>query len=169
MHGDQNYHHLVVEMAPGKQGDITKFFSPKAKENISSNKSPNSIEAKKPSMKAKRKDTDKDTKSLKKRIKLHDNETIDTASSSSEEDNSLSISGGQQKDRKSANRTSSQIEIHIRKLTGALHSTIGPSWFAALENEFSKPYFVQLNDFLVKERDSRISIFPPAEQVRSAT
>lgn len=34
------------------------------------------------------------------------------------------------------------------KITPALHGNIGPSWFQALENEFSKPYFVKVELYI---------------------
>ncbi len=45
---------------------------------------------------------------------------------------------------------------------------MGVSWFKALEKEFEKPYFKQLNDFIVTER-AEYTIFPPAEDVWSWT
>ena len=62
------------------------------------------------------------------------------------------------------NRRCAKIKLRSKELDGALHPTIGPSWFEALQAEFDKPYFAQLNQFLQSERASQI-IYPPADQV----
>ena len=123
-----------------KQSDITKFFSPKPKENrlnisniSNSPKSPKSPQKRKLSEVA------------------------------NEEEKS--VLSPDQKKRMMANKALAKIKVTSRKLPFALHENIGPSWFAALEAEFAKPYFKGLNDFLEKERNSTVKIFPPSDQV----
>jgi uracil-DNA glycosylase len=44
---------------------------------------------------------------------------------------------------------------------------IEPSWHNALENEFSKPYFSELKDFLVKEKEQHV-IYPHGTRIFAA-
>lgn len=74
-----------------------------------------------------------------------------------------------QKERMATNKLLAQIKVTARKFPGGLHSNIGPSWFKALEEEFKKPYFQKLSDFVAKERNSNTKIFPPEDQVWSWT
>uniref|UniRef100_A0A0B7BAH3 Uracil-DNA glycosylase n=2 Tax=Arion vulgaris TaxID=1028688 RepID=A0A0B7BAH3_9EUPU len=48
--------------------------------------------------------------------------------------------------------------------TNGLVVNIGPSWFTALEQEFSKEYFSQLSQFIAAERKNS-TVYPPADQV----
>ncbi|XP_075210900.1 uncharacterized protein LOC142318221 [Lycorma delicatula] len=50
--------------------------------------------------------------------------------------------------------------VSLSKIFTILDPSMGLSWFAALENEFSKLYFKKLNDFLVAQKITKI-IFPP--------
>ncbi|KAK6635746.1 hypothetical protein RUM44_001000 [Polyplax serrata] len=45
-----------------------------------------------------------------------------------------------------------------------LDTKIGTSWFFALENEFSKPYFKKLSEFVESER-SKFTVYPTPENV----
>ena len=45
---------------------------------------------------------------------------------------------------------------------------IEPSWKAKLESEFSKPYFVELRNFIRKEKEAGKKIFPPANRIFAA-
>ena len=127
---------------PGKQKDITQFFSPKTK-------SRDSVEEKK---------DDQFTPPKKRKVELEEQEnTTDSL-------NSGSTLSPDQKARMSTNKVLAQIKVTSKKLPGALHSNIGPSWFEALAPEFNKPYFQKLNDFLIKERQTSTKIFPPENE-----
>ncbi|XP_075232634.1 uracil-DNA glycosylase-like isoform X2 [Lycorma delicatula] len=52
----------------------------------------------------------------------------------------------------------------ISKTLPVLDVNIGLTWFAALEKEFSKPYFKKLSDFVTAERNSK-TIYPPQDLV----
>ena len=129
---------------PGKQKDITQFFSPKTK-------SRDSVEEKK---------DDQFTPPKKRKVELEEQEnTTDSLNSGS-----TSTLSPDQKARMSTNKVLAQIKVTSKKLPGALHSNIGPSWFEALAPEFNKPYFQKLNDFLIKERQTSTKIFPPENE-----
>ena len=129
---------------PGKQKDIKQFFSPKTK-------SPkNSVEEK---------NDDQFTPPKKRKVELEEQEnTTDSLNSGS------STLSPDQKARMSMNKVLAQIKVTSKRLPGALHSNIGPSWFEALAPEFNKPYFQKLNDFLIKERQTSTKIFPPENE-----
>ncbi|ESO01588.1 hypothetical protein HELRODRAFT_157191 [Helobdella robusta] len=52
--------------------------------------------------------------------------------------------------------------------TFGLVNNIGPSWFYALEAEFTKPYFEKLSKFVRDER-AKYTVYPPVSQVFSWT
>lgn len=52
----------------------------------------------------------------------------------------------------------------LSKNFSILDCEMGPTWFFALENEFSKPYFKQLNQFVYAER-SKFKVYPTADNV----
>ena len=129
---------------PGKQKDIKQFFSPKTK-------SRDSVEEKK---------DDQFTPPKKRKVELEEQEnTTDSLNSGS-----TSTLSPDQKARMSTNKVLAQIKVTSKKLPGALHSNIGPSWFEALAPEFNKPYFQKLNNFLIKERQTSTKIFPPENE-----
>jgi len=66
-----------------------------------------------------------------------------------------------------ANQMQARIKLQSKR-TPALHYSVGETWFRALENEFKKPYFEKLSEFLSAER-SKSTIYPPEEQVWSWT
>ena len=127
------------------QSDITKFFSPKPKENQQNTSnvsmSPKSLVSGK-----------------RKASEVEDEEEESSSSCKS-------ILSPDQKKRMLANKLVAKIKVNTRKFPFALHDNIGQSWFAALESEFGKPYFKGLNDFLEKERSSSVKIFPPHDKV----
>ena len=43
-----------------------------------------------------------------------------------------------------------------------------PSWLEVLKDEFSKPYFKELKDFLINEKQSGQIIYPPGSQIFAA-
>ncbi len=43
-----------------------------------------------------------------------------------------------------------------------------PSWLEVIKDEFSKPYFKELKDFLINEKQSGQIIFPPGSQIFAA-
>ncbi|KAF9918998.1 hypothetical protein BX616_003248 [Lobosporangium transversale] len=45
--------------------------------------------------------------------------------------------------------------------------TIDPTWLRALQSEFTKPYFIELKKFLMKEEISGQKIFPPRADIYS--
>ena len=65
------------------------------------------------------------------------------------------------------NKIVAKIKLKSKQLP-ALHANIGQSWFVALSDEFDKPYFAKLSQFLASERKSQ-SIFPPVDDVWSWT
>lgn len=50
----------------------------------------------------------------------------------------------------------------------ALHENIGLSWFRALQEEFDKPYFKKLSEFVQSQRDKN-TVFPPDHKVYTWT
>ncbi|RSH87763.1 uracil DNA glycosylase [Apiotrichum porosum] len=44
--------------------------------------------------------------------------------------------------------------------------TLGEDWLLALQDELTKPYFLSLKEFLIKEQSSK-KVFPPAEDIYS--
>lgn len=60
-----------------------------------------------------------------------------------------------------------KIRLQSKK-TPALSANIGPSWFKALESEFTKEYFQKLSNFLQQER-KKYTVYPPEDQVYSWT
>ena len=65
--------------------------------------------------------------------------------------------------------SSPSVDVNARierqvKLTPALSSNIGPSWFTALEPEFRKHSFRGLSTYLQEERRTR-TVFPPPQDV----
>ena len=57
--------------------------------------------------------------------------------------NSIVILSPDVKDKVTANRLTAKMKL-INKQTRGLVRDLGPSWFAALESEFTKPYFQQV-------------------------
>lgn len=137
-------------MPGAKQSDITKFFSPKSKDTKDSNQSKDS------------KETSPRSKPLKRKIDDEDLEKDQI------ETNSCPLSPDQKK-RMLTNKSLALIKVKSRNLPFALHENIGLSWFNALKDEFDKPYFLKLNNFLETERNSSVKIFPPHDQVWSWT
>ena len=140
---------------PGKQKDITQFFSPKTKETKSQISTPKNN----PAVEEEKNDDQFTPK--KRKIELEEEEQENPTDSPKSGNIILSPD---QKARMSTNKVLAQIKVTSRKLPGALHSNIGPSWFEALAPEFDKPYFQKLNDFLVKERQTSTKIFPPENE-----
>lgn len=54
------------------------------------------------------------------------------------------------------------------RVTPALSANMGPSWFKALQSEFTKEYFKKLSAFLAEERRKH-TIYPPEDQVYTWT
>jgi len=73
----------------------------------------------------------------------------------------------EQKERMGKNKLKAQL-IRMSKEIATVHPNIGPSWFEALQDEFGKPYFQKLNDFLVLERQ-KYTVFPSPGEVWSWT
>ncbi|XP_046358519.1 uracil-DNA glycosylase-like [Haliotis rufescens] len=65
------------------------------------------------------------------------------------------------------NRITALAKIHAKKTSG-LVVNVGKTWLKALEPEFSKTYFLELSEFVQKER-SKSTIYPPVDQVFSWT
>lgn len=66
-----------------------------------------------------------------------------------------------------ASTSTSQIEIPLKVVLSTLEKdTMHPSWYNALEAEFSKPYFTKLKEFLATEKASH-TVFPALENVYS--
>lgn len=55
---------------------------------------------------------------------------------------------------------------YLRTLLAMEIDTIETSWFVHLKNEFKKPYFVKLKQFVTKEQQEH-TVFPPAQDVYS--
>lgn len=64
-------------------------------------------------------------------------------------------------------RLAAKIKLQAKK-TPVLSANIGLSWYKALEPEFSKEYFLKLNDFVVSERQ-KSTVYPPEDQVYTWT
>lgn len=75
----------------------------------------------------------------------------------------------EQRHRMTESKTKCEIIQLAKKLPGALDRGIGVTWFQALKPEFEKPFFKDLNEFLVKERATNVPIFPPGPEVWSWT
>ncbi|XP_046383260.1 uracil-DNA glycosylase 2-like isoform X2 [Ischnura elegans] len=69
----------------------------------------------------------------------------------------------EQKKRMAASQMQARMKLLCKQLP-ALHSSIGETWFSALEPEFRKDYFKKLSDFVAKER-SKYTIYPPEDKV----
>jgi uracil-DNA glycosylase len=69
----------------------------------------------------------------------------------------------QQKGRMEENRLRAKMTL-VKTHTHGLVAEVGPSWFTALEPEFSKPYFLKLAQFVNEER-KKYTIYPPVDQV----
>ena len=145
---------------PGKQADITSFFSPKSKKVLSS--SENSSESSEVT-----RNTDLP---MKRKIDAKGDEDIqngDLKKGRQEELSSLEKNSfsPDQKKRMLTNKVNALIKVCSGRLPFVLHENIGPSWFEALKDEFDKKYIQDLNVFLEKERNSNVKIFPPHEEV----
>lgn len=55
---------------------------------------------------------------------------------------------------------------YLQTLLAMEIDTIDPSWFVHLKEEFKKPYFVKLKQFVTKEQQE-YTVFPPAQDVYS--
>lgn len=73
----------------------------------------------------------------------------------------------EQQDKMNTNKLKAQMR-KIQIETDGLVVNFGQSWFRALQNEFSKPYFTNLTKFLSEER-KRKTIYPPRDEVFSFT
>jgi hypothetical protein len=73
----------------------------------------------------------------------------------------------EQRQRALASRLHAKIVRASRQLS-VLSPTIGPTWFAALESEFEKPYFSQLSSRIEAERRQH-TVYPSQEEVWSWT
>ncbi|KAF2346482.1 Uracil-DNA glycosylase family 1 [Trinorchestia longiramus] len=58
--------------------------------------------------------------------------------------------------------------VQLSKEVSALHRSIGQSWYSALRDEFSKPYFKKLSNFLAAERKAH-TVYPREKDVFSWT
>lgn len=61
------------------------------------------------------------------------------------------------------------LSEEVKMLLDLEISTMDPSWFEILHEEITKPYFIELKKFLLKEWDSSTPIFPPKEDIYSWT
>ncbi|XP_061194151.1 uracil-DNA glycosylase-like [Saccostrea echinata] len=73
----------------------------------------------------------------------------------------------EQKDRIEQNKLAARARLASKTSNGLLVD-VGPSWFRALESEFSKEYFTNLSKFVMSER-SKHTIYPPVHDVFSWT
>ncbi|XP_071946969.1 uracil-DNA glycosylase-like [Antedon mediterranea] len=73
----------------------------------------------------------------------------------------------EQKDAIEKKRTEA-LEKRAKRLSGCDSSLMGDSWLKALSPQFVKPYYINLQAFVDKERQFQ-RIFPPADQVYSWT
>jgi len=150
-------------MPGAKQSDITKFFSPKAKDSKGPNPSKSVGDLNtmvKPSMKRK---IEIDVEAVE------ENETDREKEKDQKGQTACQTLSPDQKKRMLINKSLAVIKVSSRRLPFALHENIGLTWFNALKDEFDKPYFTKLNNFLETERNSSVKIFPPHDQVWSWT
>ncbi|CAG5134945.1 unnamed protein product [Candidula unifasciata] len=68
-----------------------------------------------------------------------------------------------EQDRIEQNKIAAKLKL-LKSKTNGLVVNIGPSWFTALEAEFSKEYFSKLSQFIATERE-KSTIYPPPEHV----
>ncbi|CDR39446.1 CYFA0S03e03444g1_1 [Cyberlindnera fabianii] len=54
-----------------------------------------------------------------------------------------------------------------RQLLDLELSTMEDTWFKALHKEFTKPYFLQLKQFLQAQEKAKVKVFPPKEDIYS--
>ncbi|VDI37191.1 uracil-DNA glycosylase [Mytilus galloprovincialis] len=73
----------------------------------------------------------------------------------------------EQKDRVNGNKAAALAKLREKQTNGLL-TKVGDSWYKALQEEFTKPYFVELSKFVESER-KKGTIYPPADQVFSWT
>ena len=146
-------------MPGAKQSDITKFFSPKTKDSKGPNPSKSIGDLNtvvKPSMKRK---IEIDVEAVE------ENETDREKEKDQKGQTACQTLSPDQKKRMLINKSLAVIKVSSRRLPFALHENIGLTWFNALKDEFDKPYFTKLNNFLETERNSSVKIFPPHDQV----
>ena len=73
----------------------------------------------------------------------------------------------EQKERINTNKTRAKLLLMSKKFD-IIPTSMGSSWFEALEAEFNKPFFTELNTFVSAER-RRSTVFPSSEDVWSWT
>ncbi|KAL3864642.1 hypothetical protein ACJMK2_006307 [Sinanodonta woodiana] len=109
-------------------------------------------------------DASENQKTPPKRQRNDENQS--PSKTASTEDSPVSLSPEQQK-RMEKNKLQALAKLHEKKLNGLLVG-FGPSWFKALEPEFSKPYFIELSKFVESER-RKGTVYPPPEDVFTFT
>ena len=57
--------------------------------------------------------------------------------------------------------------IRTSRTNPVVQETIGSSWFEALREEFQKPYFLKLSEFVTRERETKV-VYPPAGNSRES-
>lgn len=151
-------------MSSHQQQSITRFFTPKTKKTEANPKDSGDEKSNKKSPEAKKRPLETSSTDPQISTSPPSGDAKDEPCSSPQSP----MSSPEAKKRALDNRLSAKIKLKSKGLAGALHPTVGPSWFEALQAEFDKPYFVQLNSFLQGERGSQ-TIYPPVDQVWSWT
>ena len=149
-------------MPGAKQSDITKFFIPKTKDSKGQNPSKSLEDLTTVNTMVK--------PSTKRKIEIDVNAVIEKETDRKTDKDQKGQTSCQtfspdQKKRMLINKSLAVIKVSSRRLPFALHENIGLTWFNALKDEFDKPYFTKLNNFLETERNSSVKIFPPHDQV----
>nr|XP_022337906.1 uncharacterized protein LOC111133661 [Crassostrea virginica] len=146
----------VIHRKMSGQAKISSFFTNSTKRMIS-NADGDKSAPKTPSPKKQKIDEKGDKSSLlKENIQVSPNTPL-TATSLSPE----------QKTKIEENKLAARMRL-AAKTSNSLLVDVGPSWFKALESEFSKQYFNDLSKFVMSER-SKHTIYPPAHDVFSWT
>ncbi|KAG0674611.1 uracil DNA glycosylase [Pichia californica] len=145
---------MTVEVNTGNKRKITDFFSVSKKK-----KSEKQINTKS--------EKNNKTKVVKKVVK----EVIKEDASSIDE-NEEKTTNNNSNDSKSIFNKEKYIEsltTEQKYLLDLEINTMEDSWFELLHKEFTKPYFIELKKFLIKEWNSNTPIFPPREDIYSWT
>jgi len=108
--------------------------------------------------------------SSNKKMKINDENEMNSLNSPSPKRQRMSsgdLASPEQKVRAENNKVRAEL-LKLSKELAVCHDGIGPTWFKALQPEFSKPYFRQLSEFVTTER-GRATVFPTREEVWSWT
>lgn len=84
-----------------------------------------------------------------------------------EEEKKVEVKGGLKRKFDKSDEGTSEVRAKIQKLSEEVHvivPSMGASWFTALEDQFTKPYFSSLSKFVTSQREAG-EVFPSKEEV----